>query len=404
MPYPPLDGESVGLFTYTRAFSILGNQVSVLSMNTPKHNFSPHSIPPEIRQLADFDAVFVDTSLSPVKAFLNLFTHKSYNIERFESKDFEKRLIEHLQREKFDIVELASSYLVPYIPVIRRYSDAPIVVRLQNVENIIWARLANEQSFWPKKWYLHLLARRMKQFEFDIPQQCDALLPVSVVDDAYFRKEIGCQKPMFLLPYCLDVSQYNTKPTVAATAVTAAPAELSLYYLGALDWAANTQGLEWFLKNVWPLVHEKYPDLTFYIAGRKMNDEHRKYYQTYPNVLAIGEVPDAEAYHHSKGIMVVPLLAGSGMRVKIIEAMAWGKPIVATSIAAEGIEYENGRDILIADQPNAFAHAILRLLNDAVLCEQMGANARQFVEQKHDVLAVTRQLLQFYAQLKTAAV
>lgn len=398
MPYPPLDGESVGLFTYTRAFALLGNKVVVLSMNTPKHNFSPDSIPPDVRRLADFDAVFVNTALSPLKAFLNLFSDKSYNIERFVSKDFEKRLIAHLQKNKFDIIELASSYLVPYIPIIRQYSNAPITVRLQNVENIIWARLAAEQSFWPKKRYLQLLAARMKRFEFAIPEQCDALLPVSVVDEAYFRDEIGCKKPLFLLPYCLDVSQYKAWAGKPANDNKEAN-EASLYYLGALDWTANTQGLEWFLRQVWPLVQQKCPNLKFYIAGRKMNEEHRRYYANFPNVQPIGEVADAEIYHHSQDVMVVPLLAGSGMRVKIIEAMAWGKPIVATSIAAEGIEYENGRDIQIADTPENFANAVVRLVSSPNLCRTMGANARRFVEKKHDVMAVTQQLLDFYQQL-----
>lgn len=393
MFYPPLDGESVGIYTYTRAFAQLGHRVTVLAMNTPKHNYSIADVPPEELALASYETVFVNTNLNPFKAFVNLFGKGSYNVERFISRKFAKRLAEYLQQHNFDIIELESSYLIPYTPIIRQHSQAPIVVRLQNAEHIIWQRLADEERFLPKRLYLQLLAQRMKQFELTLHHHCDALLPVSPVDEVFFREVAKVDKPMFLLPFSLDTRLYAQQHLGIDNDFP------SLFFLGALDWIANVQGLFWFLDGAWQILHEQHPNLKFYIAGRKMTDDIKQRLDTYPNVITVGEVPNALVFMLSKSIMLVPLLAGSGMRVKIVEGMALGKPIVATSIAAEGIGYTNGKNILIADTIEQYIAAINQYLANQKEAENIGAAAQQFAAEAHDVISITRRLLDFYAML-----
>ncbi len=392
MFYPPFDGESVGIYTYTRAFALLGHRVTVLAMNTPKHHYSVADIPAQEKALASYETVFVNTRLNPLKAFINLFGKGSYNVERFISDAFAKRLIAYLQQYDFDIIELESSYLVPYCPIIRQYSQAPIVVRLQNAEHIIWERLSQETRFLPKRLYLQLLAKRMKQFELNLHKHCDALLPVSPVDAAFFRDVAKADKPMFLLPFSLDTKLYPHQNT-------ATQAPNSLFFLAAFDWAANTQGLFWFLNHAWQTLHQQHPQLKLYVAGRKMTDDMKQQLSQYPHVLPIGEVPDAAQFMHQHDIMLVPLQVGSGMRVKIIEGMAVGKPIIATSIAAEGINYSDGKNILIADTPTQFIDQINRCIANADYTQNIGKEARIFAETEHDVLAITQKLIDFYKTL-----
>lgn len=395
MPYPPLDGESLGIHVFTQAFARLGHQVSVLAMNTPKHTITEADFPKnEPLLFADYEMVFVDTSLSFVAAFINLFSKKSYNVERFVSKTFRNRLAERLQQTHYDLIELESAYLIPYSDTIRKHSSAPIVVRLQNVEAIIWERLANETRFLPKKWYLKMLARRMKRFEHSIAAHCDAMLPVSPVDKAYFRDIAQFDKPMFLLPFCLHAKDYPFDPSLEREDDFP-----SLFFLGAMDWDANRQGLIWFLENAWHLVKQQLPNANLYIAGRGTNQEHKQYFDRFLGVKLLGEVPSAPLFMRSKAVMIVPLLSGSGMRVKIIEGMALGKPIVATSVAAEGIDCTNGQDIWIADTPADFAQTVCQLLTDRQRCIATGNAARSLVEQKHDVMQMTQNLLLFYDDL-----
>lgn len=393
MFYPPLDGESVGIYTYTRAFAELGHRITVLAMNTPKHSYSVADIPPDELTLASYETVFVDTDVRWYKALRNLFGKGSYNVERFISPAFAQALRKYLQAYSFDIIELESSYLVPYTPTIRQYSRAPIVVRLQNAEHIIWQRLADEETFLPKRLYLQLLARRMKQFEMTLHHHCDAMLPVSAVDEAFFSQIAGCDKPLFLLPFTLNTQLY---PRADEHTDSDFP---SLFFLGALDWAANVQGLFWLLDGAWQRIRQQHPQLRLYVAGRKMSENIRQRLSSYPNVVAVGEVPDAAQFMLSKSIMLVPLLAGSGMRVKIVEAMAVGKPIIATAIAAEGINYTHEKNILIADTLDDYIAAINRCVSDQTYTAAIGREARIFAETEHDVMSITRQLVQFYESL-----
>ena len=174
-------------------------------------------------------------------------------------------------------------------------------------------------------------------------------------------------------------------------------------------WSRARLGLEWFLKNVWsklqesavlPLIKGDKVDLKFYIAGR--NAKHAKL-AIEKNVIITGEVENAYDFMNSKGIMVVPLLSGSGIRVKIIEGMALGKTIVSTSLGAEGISCKDGQNILIADTPGAFAEKIIKCINEKIFFSVIGDNAYQFAKRQFSSHEVTKKLLDFFQQHLSAA-
>ena len=161
-----------------------------------------------------------------------------------------------------------------------------------------------------------------------------------------------------------------------------------------MDWLPNLESIRWFLDEVWPVVHREVPRAKLYLAGRKMPERWMKTH--IDGVSVVGEVPDAMYFIGSKKINVVPLLSGSGIRVKIIEAMSIGKTVITTTVGAQGIDYVDGENILIADTPEQFASQIRRCLNDEDFCSRVGEAAARLVAEQYDEEKLASRLLEFY--------
>ncbi len=386
--HPAKDGEAIAIRTITKGLHAAGHEVTLLTIATHKHPFDKKTLPASLQKIAHFDSTFIDTRLSPTKAFANLFTSQSYNIQRFYNKSFEAQIITYLQETNFDVVHLEGVYLATYIPAIRRHSQIPIVMRAHNLEFEIWERLAKEQSNPLKRWYMTLLANRMKKFELDSLQLYDGLVPISVVDELQW-KALGYQKPCWTMAGSIELEDYPLDKTNIDFP--------SVFFIGSLDWMPNQEGLQWFFEKVWKQVIEVFPALQCYIAGRNAPDWFLK--QEIPNVVFVGEVVSAIDFMQSKAVMICPLFSGSGMRIKIIEAMALAKPIVATSIAAEGINCSSGENILIADSPKDFADALVQYVENEIFAERVGDAARDFVAREHHTTALIEELERFYVSL-----
>ena len=387
MPYPPKDGGSIATFSLADAFSKLGHHVTILAMNTSKHYFETSLIPSDISERVRFIAVYVKTDLSPLAALKNLlFSELPYNAVRFISGDFRQKLVELLKAEEFDLVQLEGLYLSPYVDDIRNHSQATVAMRSHNVEHEIWERAVKQQSGW-KKWYVRNLADRIRKMEISYLNSYDLMIPITDRDGKRFE-ELGCKLPRHTASTGMDIS--GIRPDMSRMEYP------SVFHLGALDWIPNQEGLEWFLGSIWPSIHKRFPGLKFYVAGRNAPAYIRD--RREPGMEFVGEVEDAHEFMNSKAIMVVPLLAGSGMRIKIVEGMALGKSIVSTSVGAEGIPCEHGKNILIADTAEEFITQVIRLIEDELLFSEIGKEARELVRKNFDNLAVARSLINFYCR------
>ena len=388
VPWPPKDGGAIACMNMTKGFAMLGHEVTVLCMNTSKHHVRIKDIPSNIRNRAEFRLVEVPASISWVEAALNLlFSRLPYNAQRFISDDFSMELIKLLTEKSFDIIQLEGLYLCPYIPVIRKYSDALITYRAHNIEYEIWERTAKLSKGFRSK-YLRNLSKRIKQFEISYLNQYDILIPITD-RDGLILDELGNSKPRHTSQTGIDF---------ASLVPTAKKLEFpSLFHIGALDWAPNQEGLIWFFNHCWAKIKSENPQLKFYLAGRNAPEWFERIIKL-NGVEYLGEINDAYDFINSKAIMVVPLFSGSGMRIKIIEGMALGKPIVTTDIGTEGIPTQNGNNILIANDANQFIEAISRLINDRTLSDQIGKNAIGFIQEKFDNLSQAGALVDFYRQ------
>lgn len=388
-PYPLRDGEVIAIHQLTRGFYEAGQKVTVAAINTKKHFFPPDEMPEENQEFADFHSVLLDTDVNWWDAFRSLFKGDSYNIQRFVSPDFERLLSNILRENEFDIVQLEGLYLLPYLLTVRKFSKAKIVLRAHNIEHLIWERNSKVTKAGAKKWYLQNLASRMKEFEIYHLNSCDALIPISDVDANRFV-ELGCKLPIHTSPVGM-----NFVESLETDLNDDIP--LSLCYIGSMDWLPNREGIDWFLEKVWPKVQSQFPDAKFFIAGRNFPADFPG--KEYTNLEIVGEVENSRAFIQSKKIMVVPLFSGSGIRVKILEALAEGRTVISTSIGVEGINAVNEEHLLIADDADAFARLIKRCLKDPDFCNLIASNGRKFVVERFNNKVIVEELLNFYKKL-----
>lgn len=388
VPWPPNDGGAIACLNMTKGFSMLGHEVTVLSMNTSKHHVLLNEMPAAVRSMADFRLVEVPASINWIEAALNLvFSKLPYNAQRFISDEFSYALIRLLTEKKFDVIQLEGLYLCPYIPVIRKYSEALISYRAHNIEYEIWERTAKLSEGMRSK-YLNNLSKRIKRFEISYLNKYDLLIPITD-RDGKILDQLGNTKPHHTSQTGIDF---------ASLVPTAKKLEFpSLFHIGALDWSPNQEGIIWFLDYCWPKIHNQNPELKFYLAGRNAPEWFERRIKR-EGVEYLGEIENAYDFINSKAIMVVPLFSGSGMRIKIIEGMALGKPIITTDIGTEGIPTENWNNILIANDENQFTDAIQRLISDRNLADQIGRNAIGFIQEKFDNLSQAGALIEFYTQ------
>ncbi len=388
-PYPLKDGESIAITYLAKAFDELGCAVTLLAMNTRKHWFELEQLPAHFNHYEAIHAVGVDNRIRPGAAFRSLFSKRSYHIERFENQAFADKLTEILQADTFDVVQLETLYLAPYLPVIRQHSRALVAMRAHNVEHEIWERIA-ANSHPLKKWYLDHITPRLKKYEVDQLNRYDILAGITERDLAHFRR-LGLQKPGVAAPIGLDCRDY-----VPDDASFRRP--LSLAFIGSLDWMPNVEGLRWFLDEVWrPLLAPGFPELEFHIAGRNTPEWLQRL--QVPGVTVHGEVPDAIDFINRHSMLVVPLLSGSGMRAKILEGMALGKAVLSTRIGMEGIGVRHREEALLAETPEDFVRAIRWSLEHPDALAQLGQQARRFCAAHFDNLEVGKSLLQAYRRM-----
>lgn len=385
-PYPPVDGGTLAMNSITQGLLEAGCEVRVLSLCSDKHPVLESRIPDSYRQATHFEAVHVDLSLHPLDAGVAMLCGESYHVKRFENKAFARRLAEVLEEETFDVVHVESVFLTPYLPVIRAHSQAKVMLRAHNVEHTIWRRVAQGERSPFKRWYLKHLSLTLAAYEREHLNDYDGVVSITE-NDAEQLRTMGCRRPMVAIPFGITPD--------GEVSVEEEPN--SLFHIGSMDWMPNQEGVRWFLEQVWPKVHERMPQLTLYLAGRKMPEDLMRL--DMEGVRVLGEVPDAMYFISSKQINVVPLLSGSGIRVKIIEAMSVGKVVVTTTIGAEGIGCTDGVDVLIADTPEQYVDQLYRCVSDPAFRQEIGSHAARLIAERFGSKQLTERLLDFYYQI-----
>jgi len=360
-----------------------GAEVEILSLNPRKHYASLAAAP-----LAAM-AIDVDTSRLLVPALRAVSHHLPYLVARFYSSELQRALSATLRRFQPDVVQLESPFLLPYLEVVRAAaSGARVVLRSLNVEFRIWEGLARSERNPFRRFALQRLASAMRRYEVGQLDRPDAIVPITKADADDFRG-LGCTRPIHVAPCGMPL------PLLSAEE----PQRGTVGFIGSLDFRPNQDAVRWIIDDLWPRVAKSAPEARLSIAGSSP-PEWLLRHAAGRGITIAADVADAQALVRRMSIVIAPLFAGGGMRIKVLEAMALAKPIVATSIGAGGIEVTPGRDLIIADDAASFADAVVRLLRDGELRSRMGDTARSTVTERYDAGTIARELVAFYRSLQ----
>ena len=234
---------------------------------------------------------------------------------------------------------------------------------------MIWRRHAETAAGLARRAYFRLQASRMFAFEKQTCQAAGAIIAVSAKDATTMHELFGVSGVQHT-PTGVDIDYFAPQPAQAAA---------DLVFVGSMDWMPNIDGIGWFCSEILPLLRKRHPECSLAVAGRAPTAGIQALGEADRRIHITGTVPEIRPWLWGSRVSIVPLRVGGGTRLKIYEAMAAGVPVVSTTIGAEGLDYTDGEDILIADSPESFAEACSRLLADTDLAARIAANARQLV-------------------------
>lgn len=258
----------------------------------------------------------------------------------------------------------------------------PSILFQHNVEAQIFERQAKTSPSWFRRQAMALQWRKMLRFEKEAGRKFNAVIAVSDQDRDAFSEDYGWK----------HVESIDTAVDVEYFAPPRQPAERNhlVTFVASMDWLPNQDGAVYFVKEIWPHILREHPDAVCHIVGRNPSRRVEQLAHV-GSVSVLGTVPDVRPHLSDAQVVVVPLLAGGGTRIKIFEAMAMGKAVVSTSLGAEGLKVRNQQHLLIADSPLDFAKAVGRLLSDPQERLRIGQEARRLVCQNFSAEAVARQ-------------
>jgi glycosyltransferase involved in cell wall biosynthesis len=297
-----------------------------------------------------------------------------------------RRLVERLAREtRFDVVHADQLNMAQYAQCV---PGGFTVLDAHNALWLLYKRLAATASAGPRRRLLEREWRRLHDYEGRIGRAVDAVLAVSAEDRDALRAAMGADVDIRVVPIAVD--------PVEVGVLARRPDADRLVHLGTMYWPPNVDGVRWFVRSVFPLIRAARPDAAFDVIGARPPRAIRALARPGSGVRVTGYVDDPTPYLERAAVMVVPVLAGSGMRVKILNALAQGLPVVTTALGCEGIAAQAGTHLLVADHPDEFAAATLRVLGDRGLAETLARNGRRLIETRYDYRQAYAPLAQVY--------
>jgi glycosyltransferase involved in cell wall biosynthesis len=388
IPYPIDAGPKVRSYHVLQYLASAGHDVTLVSFS--RDTDRPASID-HLRQFCrEIVAIPIHRSrLADVWHLMSsLLTHQPFLIARDWSPAMAQQLTDLVAGDRgFDLVHADQLWMAPFALWARSHSarPLPLVLDAHNAVFQIPQRMAETARNPLVRLLLKLEAAKMAAYEAAACRQFDHVATVTPDDLGTLAKlmtgragSTGALPGMTAIPICVDS---NDKAMLAR-----APHARRVTFLGGLHWPPNAEGMVWFARDIWPLVIHKAPDAVLTVIGKDPPAELARiaHEANQHNFEITGYVPDPMPYLGETAAFIVPLRAGGGMRVKIIDAWSWGLPIVSTSIGAEGLEYQHGENLLIADTARDFAESLVRLLADPALADRISRAGRRTLQERYD--------------------
>jgi polysaccharide biosynthesis protein PslH len=374
-PYPPMQGTSLRNWHMLRALAEV-HDVTLLSFSES----TTLSTADELRLISDLLPAIEVPNRSGVKRLGQMLTSPLPDVAlRLESDKFSKALERALETTGINAVQIEGIELARYVSQVRSANSAlPIILDCHNAETRLQERAFQIDLAKPRRWaaafYSRLQIGRLANFEREACLAADRVIAVSESDRQYLNALCGpALHSVRVVPNTVDVNEYKWSGPIAQEQ------KFDLLFTGKMDYRPNVDGILWFADEVWSTIRERFPTITWGIVGQSPHARLDRL-KSKPGITLTGRVDQIQPYLAGASVYVMPLRQGSGTRLKLIEAMSAGKAIVSTTLGAEGFPVHNGRELLLADSASEMAKAIIRLLENPTLREQLSNNAQAFVK------------------------
>jgi glycosyltransferase involved in cell wall biosynthesis len=369
LPYPPYSGgviKSYNLIDFLSKCSDL-SLISLLKNDDAEHEA-------KFREKFRFNKYYskaVNIERTSINFFKSIVCNKTLNLYRNFDKEVKEKIDEFIP--KHDIIFVDHYEMFQYIPA---NCEKKVVFHEHNAEFIMWKRFSEVSSNFVKKKILHFESKRIVRAELKYCQRADIIF--AAPNDQLELINMGANKEKFKTTYHLGNDENLKLPKLNYS-----DTDESLLYVGTLTWEANIDGLIWFIDNIWGNLTEQFPNLKFNIIGKNPDIRLIKIKAKYKNIILHGFVEDLNEFYRMSRVFVVPQRFGSGIKVKILDAMYRGIPCVTTSIGVEGLQIKNGKELMIADDEQNFAKYVAELLTDKILWENLNTNSRKLAADKY---------------------
>ncbi len=382
LPFPPDRGQRMRNWGLLRVLAEQGHAITAIGFS---ESADPSCFPSELRAICR-QVISVPPpayNRSKWKAIagrvLGLASPMPYGAWRFRSAEYQDQIGRALSSQKFDVIIWDELYnLANFV----ENPPAPVLLNTHDFVRELWQRFATVERNPLKRAYARLEYKKTARWERKVCAQVSEIIACSERDAKLYR-EAYPGLPVSVVPNVVDAGSYEPAQTDDGQTVL---------FVGGMDWLPNRDAVSFFVSAIWPKIREEVPSARFVIAGSQPDDAFRSYLSAVPGITCAGRVPDVRPFISQAAVCVVPLRIGSGTRMKILEAGAAGKAIVSTRIGAEGLDFQDGSEICLADTPEEFAAATVALMKDAERRASMGQAARECVDRSYSYAALKQSL------------
>ncbi len=392
-PYPPFAGAPLRNFGLIEGLA--EHEIWLLSFTG--------TVPVDVRQTPLHTiCAQIKTVNPPVRGMTDrlrdlLLSAEADIARRYFSTEFMDQLATWLTSTPFDLIQIENLEMTAYLPLIKQLQpDTPVIYDAHNAEYALQQRIYETErrslARIPGALYSFVQAQRVRALERKVCETVDYVVAVSDTD-AQLLRDLGTNTPVAVVSNGISTAHYKDRTGQAVDLQHPA-----LVFTGKMDYRPNVDAVLWFAQEILPYIRQDLPDAHFYVVGQsphaRLDVLHGQ-----PGISITGLVPEILPYLQAASIFVVPLRMGSGTRLKVLEAMAVGCPIVSTRIGAQGLTVTDGRELLLADTAKEFAKAVVKLNGEPDAIESMGRAARQFVAQHYDWTVLLPRLKAIYKEL-----
>jgi sugar transferase (PEP-CTERM/EpsH1 system associated) len=375
---------------------VLARQTRVTLLAFNHHDESLPSVENPYEQVI---AVKRDAAYTFTKVLRGLWGRTPLPVLNYTTDSMKKALEGILDEKDFDVVQVEGIHLMVYLPIIRSARKRPLVIcDWHNIESELMRQYSRREPNLLRRAYAGKTARLMSEFESRALDEFDAHVVVSQKDAERLRN-LNSDARVFVIENGVDTGYYSdTQVEKAAAARCDAPGKNRIVFVASMDYHANIEGAVSFAREVWPSLRARQPELVFTIVGRDPSREVRAL-ALRPGIEVTGTVDDVRPFYRNAVAAIVPLNVGGGSRLKILEAMAAGVPVVSTTLGAEGLDVRHGENILIADTSEQLAEAIVSVVEDQEQRNRLGTAGRALVSNHYEWEKIGGSLFEIYQKL-----